>query len=55
MRESPPCLIDEVEISEHFKQACGSIERAFVEAQPDSPFDLHRKLPDEDIPEAMKD
>jgi hypothetical protein len=30
-------------------------KRAFYEAEPDSPFYLHRKLSDEDIPEIMKD
>jgi hypothetical protein len=31
------------------------MERAFFQAEPDSPFYLHRKLPDEDVPETMKD
>jgi hypothetical protein len=33
----------------------GQTERAFYEAERDSPFYLHRKLPDEDGPEAMID
>jgi hypothetical protein len=54
-RESSPCPIDEVEIYKYFKQAWKPTERAFYEAEPDSPFYLHRKLPDENVLEAMKD
>jgi hypothetical protein len=54
-RESPPCPIDEVEIYEYFKKAWGPTERVFYEAEPDSPFYLHRKFPDEKVSEAMKD
>jgi hypothetical protein len=32
----------------------GPTKKAFAQAEPDSPFYLHCKLPDEDIPEAMK-
>jgi hypothetical protein len=54
-RESPPCPIEKVEIYQHFEQARGPTERAFSEAEPNSPFYLRRKSPHEDTPEATKD
>jgi hypothetical protein len=33
----------------------GRTERAFFEAESDSPFYLHRKLADENVPKATKD
>jgi hypothetical protein len=44
VRELSPCPIDEVEISEYFPRAWPT-QRVFSEAEPDSPFYVHCKLP----------
>jgi hypothetical protein len=52
-RESRSCPIEEEKIYEYFRDTCGPSKQAFFEAGQDSPFYLHKKLPDENVREDM--
>jgi hypothetical protein len=52
-RESPPCPIEEEKICEYYREVWGPPKQAFFEVEQDSPFHLHKKLPDEDVSEDM--
>jgi hypothetical protein len=54
-KELPPWRIDELKISEKCRQAWGPMQKAFIEAETNSSFYLHRKLPDENVSEALND
>jgi hypothetical protein len=52
-QESPSCPIDQNVICEYFQETWGPPQQIFFEAEENTDFFLHRKLPDDKIPEEM--
>jgi hypothetical protein len=54
-KESPPYLIEHDTICEYFREAWRPPREAFFEAEENFEFFLYRKLPDDNVPEEMRD
>jgi hypothetical protein len=52
-QESPPCPIDQNVICKYFQETWRPPRQTFFEADENTKFFLHRKLPDDDIPKKM--